>query len=171
MPVWEEDNDTLKLDQSYCMTKIVVRVYNGDFTLSFQQMGSKLNKIEDIGDIMEDSVDSTESSIEGVVIITVKDLEKFKVCMFCKRKVNESGDIGICLKCYTVQKLSKCVYNEMAKIVVESPGMENARVVAYADVLNAILVEGEMLNEQNLLRVKPFDLTYNMYNVITSIAR
>ena len=170
LTLWEEDIDTLELDESYYMTKVLVRVYNGDFTLSFQAMRSKVVKIEDIEDVMEETVDMMEPIIEGVTIIAVKELQKFKACMFCKGKVDETDEFGTCQKCQTVQKLNKCVYSEMAKIVVVSPSMEIVTLVAYADILKC-RVDGEVISEYNLLKVKPFDVTYNMYNVITSVTK
>ncbi len=58
----------------------------------------------------------------------------------------------------------------MAKIVVESPSLEIMTLVAYADMLKCIL-DGGLVNAQNLMKVKPFDVTYNMYNVITSVSK
>ncbi len=66
-----------------------------------------------------------------------------------------------------MQKVNRCAYNEMAKIVVESPGLE---ITAYADMLKCI-VDGGLINAENLMKAKPFDVTYNMYNVITSVSK
>lgn len=173
LTIWEEHIDTLglRLCESYYITKLIVRVFNNDYSLSLPETGSKVTHIDDLDNVKEDIPDMLEPTIEGVSVIAVKDLQQFKACVFCKGKIDtqESG-IGTCQKCDAVQKLDKCKINEMAKIVVESPSMEIVTLVAYADILQSILI-GEPLNSLNLLSAKPFTVTYNRYNVITSIAR
>ncbi len=170
LTLWENDIDTLELDESYYMSKMLVRVFNDDFSLSFQASGSKVAKIDDLDDVDEHTTDTTESRLEGVTIIAIKDFQSFQVCMFCNGKLDVNGDYGSCQKCKTMQKVNRCAYNEMAKIVVESPGPEITTLVAYADMLKCI-VDGGLINAENLMKAKPFDVTYNMYNVITSVSK
>lgn len=170
LTLWEDDIDTLEQDESYYMSKMLVRVFNDDFSLSFQASGSKVGKIYDLDDVNEDTTDTTESRLEGVTIIAIKDFQNFQVCMFCNGKVDVNGDYANCQKCKTMQKVNRCAHSEMAKIVVESPDLDITTLVAYADMLKCIL-DGGVVNEHNLMKVKPFDVTYNMYNVITSVSK
>ncbi len=66
LTLWENDIDTLELDESYYMSKMLVRVFNDDFSLSFQASGSKVAKIDDLDDVNEHTTDTTESRLEGV---------------------------------------------------------------------------------------------------------
>lgn len=149
--MWEQDIDTLKISDSYYITKLVVRIFNNDYYLSLPSTGSKVTKIEDIGKIVEESADMMEPSLEGVSIVAVKEIQQFKACRFCKEKIGDidsSLQIGTCEKCKTTQKIDKCVTNEMAKLVVESPEMQITTLIAYADILQHIL----KLTQQSLLK-------------------
>ncbi len=83
--------------------RLLVRVFNDDFSLSFQASGSKVAKIDDLDDVNEHT---TESRLEGVTIIAIKDFQNFQVCMFCNGKVDINGDYGNCQKCKTMQKVN-----------------------------------------------------------------
>ncbi len=103
LTLWEDHINCIKLEESYYITKLTVRFFNGDRTLSMPRTGFKLEQIEDIGNVNENTVDSSASTIQGAVVIGVKELQIFKSCLFCKAKIQEVNDrTGECTKCNTV---------------------------------------------------------------------
>ena len=56
-----------------------------------------------------------------------------------------------------------------AKLVLTTPSLEVTTLVAYNRLLDASIRE-KPLTMRNLMTTKPFDSTYNMYHVVTSIS-
>ena len=101
LTVWENFIDCLKLCDCYYLTKLLVRIFNGDYYLSRPAFGSDLVEIGDIGEVKEVCAESMEPIVEGAKIVAVKELNCFKVCISCKGKVEideECNDIGTCQK-------------------------------------------------------------------------
>ena len=65
---------TFKLCDCYYFTRLVVRVFNGDFYLSCPAFVSGVTSISDIGDLQEITTDPNEPVIEGAKIVAVKKL-------------------------------------------------------------------------------------------------
>ena len=106
--------------------------------------------------------------------MAVKELNVFRACITCKGKVemdDECNDIGKCLKCLTMQTLSKCQKHEMAKVLVEGPNTHIVTLVAYKELLRATIEPEEEISYRSLLKSKVFHVTYNNYNVVTSVSR
>ena len=70
--------------------------------------GARVSKIEDIGDVIETRGDPSESSIQGVSIVGVKDLVSFKTCKTKIIVVKYPDTIVTCNKCNTAQN-GECV--------------------------------------------------------------
>jgi len=171
LTLWENHIDSLSLGENYQITKLTLRLFNGDRTLSMPRVGSKVEQIEDIGEVNEYTVDPFADTVEAASIIGVKDLQVFKACLFCNGKMEEDGDgTGKCTKCAAIQILAKCPNNEMAKVTVEGPHLQITTLVMYADHLNAIL-DGKPTTAIELLKAKPFNVVYNKYHVVTSVSR
>ncbi len=66
--------------------------------------------------------------------------------------------------------LSRCPFNQMAKLDLEGPDTTFVTVVVYNDLIKAI-VEQDQQTTTSLLKAKPFDITYNQYHVATSVSR
>jgi len=56
------------------LSKLLVRIWREDYTLSLPQIGATVNKIEDIGKVLEAPADPMKPSLDGVSIIGVKEL-------------------------------------------------------------------------------------------------
>ena len=72
LTLWEQDIGSLELAQSYSITKLLVRVSNGDHYLSKPAHGSTVQIIDDINNVQEDITDSVEpSSVNCIVNLKV----------------------------------------------------------------------------------------------------
>ncbi len=175
LTLWEQDIDSLKLNQSYYITKLNVRIFQGDYTLSLPSSGSTTTDIKDIGDVVQALSDPMEPSMQGVSIIAVKELTHFKTCLSCKSKITVTDDdsdlFATCEKCNTTQRSNKSPTKIIAKLLIEGPDVSIITLVAYEDMLNHITVDDDQLTIENLLRASPFDVTYNGFHVITSVCR
>ena len=76
LTLWEQQTDSLELLESYYLTKLNVRIFQGQHTLSYPQLGASFTTIEDIGDVLEEEDEPAEPSMEGVEIGGVKDLAR-----------------------------------------------------------------------------------------------
>ena len=96
------------------------------------------------------------------------------LCMqFCKAKIELDDDdhqFGTCSKCSAYIQTKRCTATRFAKLVLTTPSLEVTTLVSYNRLLDAIIGE-KPLTMRNLMTTKPFDCTYNMYHVITSVSR
>jgi len=72
LTLWEEDIGSLKLAQSYSITKLLVRVFNGDHYLSKPAHGSMVRITDDINTVQEDITNSVEPEVQGASVMAVK---------------------------------------------------------------------------------------------------
>jgi len=80
LTLWEQQTDSLELLESYYLTKLNVRIFRGQHTLSYTQFGASFTTIEDIGDVLEEEHEPAEPLMEGVEIGGVKDFARYKTC-------------------------------------------------------------------------------------------
>ena len=59
------------------------------------------------------------------------------------------------VKSHTTQKLDVCQSNEIAKVLVEGPNTQMVTLVAYGEMIKAI-VQGEEVSHRSLLKAKTF---------------
>ena len=175
LTLWESDIDTLKIAESYHVTKLNVRIFCGSYTLSFPKIGASITNIDDIGEVMETQEDPSEPFMDGVSIVGVKDVVTFKTCISCSAKITMSQSVVqeniTCTKCNTAQFVAKCSLKVMAKLLLEGPNVSIITLVAYEDMLTNILPPDTELSAETLLKSKPFNVTYNSFHVITSVYR
>ena len=178
LTLWEDDMDSLELDESYSFTKLTVRVFDDDHILSYRKFGGSMSLIEDIGDVMEDITDPDEPSIEGVTIAGVKGLFSFKTCLSCKDKISltrniRDDDVITCEACNIAQTYTNASHQMLAKLLLLDPSLTPITLVAYKDMLMNILVttSTDDITQQALLKVTPFNVTYDKFHKITSISR
>ena len=132
--------------------------------------GSSVTKLDNIDDVDECLTESNELSLMGATVIAVKKFEKFNACTYCKGKVKVvENNIVECSKCGATLLLSRCPFNQMAKLDLEGPDTTFVTVVVYNDLIKAI-VEQDQQTTTSLLKAKPFDITYNQYHVATSVS-
>ena len=172
LTLWEQDIGSLELAQSYSITKLLVRVFNGDHYLSKPAHGSTVQIIDDINNVQEDITDSVEPEIQGASVMAVRELKQYYACEFCKAKIELDDDdhhFGTCSKCSAYVQTKRCTATRFAKLVLTTPSLEATTLVAYNRLLDAIIGD-KPLTMRNLMTTKPFDCTYNMYHVVTSVS-
>ena len=111
LTVWETEIGKMKEEQSYCLSGIMVREFQGK-NLSTSKEISKIEEIDDIGDIEvaeeeeeeEGGICSSQSTssglknLENARIIGVDRLDGYNACLKCKSKVvpdEEVEDFGV----------------------------------------------------------------------------
>ena len=87
LTIWEDDINKLEPEESYQMNRLCVRSYRGKRQLSLPKNGATITKIEDIGDVQDDScdLDPVDTTIESVKVIGVQLLDTIYTCMYCKK--------------------------------------------------------------------------------------
>ena len=167
--IWQEAIGSLEIGESYYITKLTVRVFRGEYSVSMPANGSSVTKIDDVENVDECLTESNEDSLMGATIIAVKKFEQFNACTYCNGEVK--ADTAECTKCGTWLILSRCPFNQMAKLDLEGPNTTFLTVVVYNNLIKAIVKKDQQITVTSLLKAKPFDFTYNQYHVATSISR
>lgn len=179
LTLWEEDIDMLTLAACYSMKRLHVRTFKETYYLSLPATGAIITKTDDIADIPEDfTTASHDPVLMNVQICGIKEFEVFKQCLACDGSLaNEPNDDSLlrCQKCQVQLKASCCTKVKlMAKILVlltEGEANTVITLTGYGDILQDIAGPGEQVTRQQLFQAKPFNLTYNNYNIITNVTR
>ena len=167
------DINTLEVGQSYQFNRVVVRSYRGKRHLSYPPYGASALKIDDIGEIADDSyeLDSDDTLIQSATVIGVHKLEQIYNCFYCKKgnvEPQESTKFGTCAKCNTFQQ-SNCKIT--AKLFLESADLkDHVTVRAYGNLLKEI-TGSEEVTCMALMDAPPFHAKYNEFHVLTSVNR
>ena len=151
LTLWEGD-----IDESYQISKVNVRIWSGTRTLSFPKFGASISKIDNIGDVKTVPAFQPDSPIEGLAIIGVMDLTKFKACVSCKAKVpvSDTSDMLVtCLKCNTTQSVSTAA-SMMTKLILQKSDGNIMTLVAYENMLHYIL-SGEDITPETSSKLNP----------------
>ena len=130
LTLWDQQTDSL---ESYYLTKLNIRIFRGQHTLSYPQFGAFFTTIEDIGDILEEEDEPAEPSMEGVEIGGVKDLARYKTCILstCKAKILVADDLVTCEKCNTSQVAQLAKTKLMAKLILIDVDLKPHTFVAH----------------------------------------
>lgn len=107
--LWEQDIGKLKVHQSYCLSRLIVRSYKGTTYLSFPSNGATINEVNDIGDGL-DHESSADEENEAVTIVAVTNLQVQHTCLVCKATIKPASADSIlasCDKCMTTQRLKQ----------------------------------------------------------------
>ena len=146
-------------DSVLILIKLTVRVFHGEYSVFMPANGSSVTKIDDVENVDECL---TEDSLMGATIIAVRKFEQFNACTYCNGEVKVlEADTVECTKCGTSLLLSRCPFNQMAKLDLEGPNTTFLTVVVYNDLIKAIVKEDQQITVTSLLKAKPFDITYN----------
>ena len=111
---WEDNVGLFVKGGSYKLSGLNVRTFNGKKYLSIARDNFTVIKIDDIGEVKEDTSDlEVQCRITGVKIVGVKFLDVYSGCYACKGKVTAISDIlGDCDRCGVTQKIEQCkMYN------------------------------------------------------------
>ena len=170
LTVWEKNVTSLKKGGSYKLSGLMVKVYNGLRYLSIPKEDVHIINILDIGSVEENEPKNTDVSLEDAVVMGVMHLETFRSCFMCKGKVQTtSAAIGKCEKCSITVRLSKCVQEIAAKLVIES--QQKTKILSAFSPIVQEICQREDVTEEALLKADNFDLLFSPNHVIASINR
>ena len=141
--LWNEDVNKLVVGKCYKLSNICIRRWQVVNYVSLSS-GSAIEDVEDIGDVVSEVMcDSGFREVEGE-IVAISSIVMYLACCLCEAKVVEEDDIGICNKCNSVVKLSKCSKNVIVEfILIVNEDNKKVRVKAFTDVVKQ-LVGGEL---------------------------
>ena len=151
---WEDQIKLLQENKSYELSKVTVRSFNGAKYLSVGEEGCGINQIEDVGDVIDDESAESGSGGAKVVkgdIVAVVSLDLYKGCRNCNAKVaNTSTVFGVCTKCNTKMKLTRCANQSVANVILEDLDGKEYRVAIFNDVLEKIVAVCEATDEADI---------------------
>ena len=155
---------------SYKLSGLNVRTFNGKKYLSIARDNFTVIKIDDIGEVKEDTSDlEVQCRMTGVKIVGVKFLDVYSGCYACKGKVTAISDIlGDCDRCGVTQKVEQCKMYNSARMDLESEG--TIKTLSAFSPITEEICQGSV-SKVSLLMSEPFHLIYSANNVITSISR
>ena len=180
--VWEDMVGKIELLHCYELQQIFIRTYNGIKFLSYPKEGGSFTEISDIGDVVKqgDGSSHTKSSndIHNAVICGVSRLFKYRSCVKCRSKVEQTSTrLGRCTNasCKMLQHLDKAKETFSAFLMLtyfnESTNSQtDCEVHAFeTDLRKITAIEEEDISEEDLLDSNPFSCCTNAKNVITSV--
>ena len=82
-----------KIHQSYWLSNVTVREFRGKKFLSTSKNGTKIDNIEDIGDVSQDKPANPQTSddfqhLKNIKIIGVQNFSVYNACFKCDGKLN-----------------------------------------------------------------------------------
>ena len=165
LTLWQENVDTLTQNQSYHLSNMVVREYQNQKYLSMARIGTTIEPIDDIGDVVPLSDDPNNSfEITDATLVGVIQLDSYQACMNCKARVETvNPPIGNCSKCSMLQRIDKCAKQLSAKLLFDSAG-SNISLHAFTSILLKIAGHDDTENDslcstvtqEKLLSCPPF---------------
>ena len=127
---WKDNIGVLQPGNSYKLSGLMVRMYNGKKCLSVPKDGFQISSIEDIGVVEDVEVEvAKERKLTNVGIIG---FEIYNGCYSCMGKVTPR-----CGRCGSTQRLDRCKEQTSAKLDVESEG-DVIMLSAFSPVLDDI---------------------------------
>ena len=126
----------LQPGNSYKLSGLMVRMYNGKKYLSVPKDGFQISSIEDIGVVEDVEVEvAKERKLINVGIVGITFFEIYNGCYACMGKVTPHS--GCCGRCGSTQRLDRCKEQTSAKLDVESEG-DVIMLSAFSPVLDDI---------------------------------
>ena len=176
LTLWGEDIDSIVEGKSYELSNVLVRIYQNNHYLS-KSGDCTISDIEEIVAIEHcGNIDEQLHVLYKAEVVAVPKFDMYQKCMSCNKRdgkviiVPDTDDeLGQCVKCETMQRLSKCKVEVSSKITVE--GQECGTVVSlngFRSMLTKIVGE-EKISKKALLKAAPFKVVYNDSNVIVDV--
>ena len=143
--LWEQQVDTLEINQSYKMLQVTVRSFNGR---KYFSLGEKceIEKIEDIGEIVDDDLDNGNGGAVVVKgeIVAVIGIDSYRSCRNCNAKVSTVNEfMGECNKCNAKIKLSRCGEKNVARVIIEDATGKEYKLSIFDEILDHIIEHGK----------------------------
>lgn len=136
LKIWEEDIGKVVKGSSYQFINVKVKEYDGERFLSTND-GSEICRINDIDGPMSTKVlPSLHVAVIGE-ISAVASVDKYRKCVKCGGRVNESE--GVCKKCGCTVKLRLCPHCIRANFTIQVKETESYNVAAFNQVVDDII--------------------------------
>ena len=140
--LWENHVNKLTIDNSYLLTNIITRSFNGRKYISVSE-NSRIIAIDDIGKFADIDVDVGQKhliTIKGEIIGVIAS-ETYKCCLSCNSKVETMDEfIDKCTKCDAVYKHDKCPTDMSMRFIIESDIKYHYTVTAFKRVIDNIII-------------------------------
>ena len=163
--------DKLKVDRSYKLENVSVRSYNNSKYFTTKS-GFNVTDLDDIGDVQDTStVEEHSNEIKNAEVITVSRLNRGRVCIACRGKVNPiaiNSKIGLCTRCSANQRLDKCSMELSAALLIGTDG-NTQTLNAFLPIIKDI-IEITDISDMNEEVTDPFTITYSS-NTINTVYR
>ena len=175
LSLWGEDIGKLKENKSYQLNRMQVHKFLGQTQLTYPRFGGSFHAVADLEEGCVRSV--TEGSIEhmeSVTVIGVGQLEGSFSCISCEKPILisqttiQGQQVSECNTCGTKQKVRSV--KTTAKLYLEDSSGTSLSLRAHQEALTQIVKSNDVTND-NLLHSEPFDVSFNNFNVITSVSR
>ena len=177
LKVWEDEIDKVVSDSCYQFINVRKREYEGQCFLSTTKH-SKINEINDIGEVSTVELPSTPREVSGEIFAVVK-VDKYKKCPFkeCSSRVYRSGK---CNKCKREIALSQCEEEIRVHFSIEIKD-ETTKTTTYCEMaafkreLDQMVQNGIRSTATKskivdmLLKTKPMTFVINQKNNVTEV--
>lgn len=167
LTTWKNNTGMFEVGQSYELSGVMVKDFNGKKYLSVPKENCKVSIIDNIEDVKDmDEATQTERNFKNATVIGVMSLETYNSCKNCKGKVEvTSRNIGQCRRCGMIQRLDKCKIETSAKLMVEA-GEHIYTLTAFTPILQKMCHDNAISEEELLGAEELINLTYSETNVI-----
>ena len=165
LALWQDFVGTVTESKSYQVSNVMVKWYEGKYSLFTPKQYVTIDEIDDISDATE--VERQIKTITNCSVIAVSDFVSTRVCLTCHNgyvvPLDDNPTCGRCSKCptITVLVLANCKLLLSATLVIAVKDL-NVKLAATGQLLATIAGSPpEKVTDISLLMSKPFDATYN----------
>lgn len=159
--LWEQNISMFDIGKSYKVDGLTVRMYQDEKYLSVSNEVN-IQPVSDIGEIATEieqkpGIHHQNAVLEGE-IVGVLSTDQYLSCLNCKAKINPINEhIGECGKCNFKVKLSKCNFNDTARVIFRaaSNGIDHHVTFFHKDIIAVTLNTSGLSLIDKLLNVPP----------------
>lgn len=178
--LWEQHIDMVKCGKVYSISPVQVRIWNDKKKLSTTR-NSVITEVMDDPTLEAVSISQEEMkshcplvTLEVPCIHSIESVEPFISCVNCSRKLLQpNSKVVHCDRCGYTMRVSNCVNQLCAKIVVHNNSTENdvLHLTAFQDILEAV-VQGTISSlshtevAEQLLLLDNLSITYNRESLV-----
>ncbi len=162
--VWGSHVGTMVVGDSYLLSGFIVKEFRGNKYLSMRKEGSNIEKIDDVGAVMNVDETNVGGSISNVRIVGVIEFISRKVCIVC-HSIDEPGPGS-----NMAQRYDCCTNSMSAKLMFKADGGECVTLNAKSFILRSLLgiSEKDVVDELSMLSVSKLEtVSFNGHDAMT----
>jgi len=171
LDLWQEYTSSVSAGKSY-IRNAMVKVYNGEYTLTTPKNGLVITHIEDLPVVTNPK---PPKSLSDAVVIGVRSLQSTTQCIACNKgevlASEGNSSIGTCSQCSSTVLLSACEQLKSAEVIIKAHTFRYNLSVMGKQLTVLAQIPTEDITEVGLLSAQKFDCDYNDKMVITNISR